>query len=88
MVDKRYHVPYTMPISRQSLRCFFFCFISHQMIDIWRRCSAIHTIRIIPSTIPRMEQKILCAAFLEAALRFYEDPANQAAFEKWRTGKD
>ncbi len=46
-----------------------------------------NTIRIIPSTIPRMEQRILCAAFLEAALRFYENPANRVAFERWRIGK-
>lgn len=42
-------------------------------------------IQVIPNAIPRVEQKILCAAFLEAALRFYEDPENQAAFERWRT---
>lgn len=29
-----------------------------------------------------MEQKILCAAFLDAILRFYEDPENVAACER------
>ena len=45
------------------------------------------TIKIIPKTIPRMEQKILCATFLEAVLRFYKDPENKAAFEQWCMGK-
>lgn len=40
------------------------------------------TIKINPDTIPIMEQKILCAAFLDAILRFYEDPENMAAFER------
>ena len=29
-----------------------------------------------------MEQKILCAAFLDAILRFYEDPKNVVACER------
>lgn len=29
-----------------------------------------------------MEQKILCAAFLDAILRFYEAPENVAAYER------
>ena len=44
-------------------------------------------VRVIPKTIPRMEQKLLCATFLEAVLRFYEDPENMAAFETWRAEK-
>ena len=44
-------------------------------------------VRVIPETIPRVEQKILCAAFLEAVIRFYDVPKNQAAFEQWRTEK-
>lgn len=44
-------------------------------------------IQIIPELIPRVEQKILCATFLETVLRFYEDPKNQDAFERWRAGK-
>lgn len=40
------------------------------------------TVRIIPESIPVMEQKILCAAFLDAILRFYEDPENMAAYER------
>lgn len=46
-----------------------------------------NAIRIIPTSIPRMEKRILCATFLEAVLRFYEDPVNMAAFERWRMGK-
>lgn len=45
------------------------------------------SIRIIPETIPRVEQKILCAAFLEAVIRFYEVSENRESFEQWRTGK-
>jgi len=48
---------------------------------------AAHTVRIIPKAIPHVDQKILCAAFLKAVLRFYEDPANEAAFDQWRMGK-
>lgn len=46
-----------------------------------------YAIRVIPETIPRMEQKKLCAAFLEAAIRFYDSSENQAAFERWRAEK-
>ena len=44
------------------------------------------TVKIMPESIPVMEQKILCAAFLDAILRFYEDPENMAAYER-RMGK-
>ena len=40
------------------------------------------TIKILPESIPIMEQKILCAAFLDAILRFYEAPENVAAYER------
>ena len=40
------------------------------------------TVKIDPESIPIMEQKILCAAFLDAILRFYEDPENVAAYER------
>ena len=40
-------------------------------------------IRINPSLIPKMELRILCAAVLEAVLRFYEQPENTAGFERW-----
>lgn len=40
-------------------------------------------IRIIPESIPSVEKRILCAVFLEAVLRFYEQPENEAAFRKW-----
>lgn len=45
------------------------------------------SIRVLPETIPRMEQKKLCAAFLKAAIRFYDSSENQAAFERWRAEK-
>lgn len=32
---------------------------------------------------PHIEMKGLCEVLLEAAKRFYEDPANNAAFEEW-----
>ena len=41
------------------------------------------TIKIDPSLIPKVEVRVLCAAFLEAVLRFYEDPINSADFERW-----
>ena len=44
-------------------------------------------VRIIPNTIPSMEKNLLCATFLEAVIRFYEDPVNAQAFEKWRAEK-
>lgn len=40
------------------------------------------TVKILPESIPIMEQKILCAAFLDAILRFYEDPKNVVACER------
>ena len=44
------------------------------------------TVEVVPESIPVMEQNILCAAFLDAILRFYEDPENVAAYER-HTGK-
>ena len=40
-------------------------------------------VRIIPSLIPDMEKQLLCATFLEAVIRFYEDPENMLSFERW-----
>lgn len=42
---------------------------------------------IVPEIIPRVDQKILCATFLEAVVRFYEVSENRESFEQWRTGK-
>ena len=44
-------------------------------------------VQINPNLIPNMEKQLLCAAFLEAVIRFYEDPKNMRAFEKWRSEK-
>ena len=45
------------------------------------------TVKIQPNLIPDMEKQLLCATFLEAVIRFYEDPENMSAFERWRAEK-
>ena len=45
------------------------------------------TVQINPNLIPSMEKQLLCATFLDAVIRFYEDPKNMQAFEKWRSEK-
>ena len=45
------------------------------------------TVQINPNLIPSMEKQLLCATFLEAVIRFYENPKNMQAFEKWRIEK-
>ena len=40
-------------------------------------------VKINPSLIPGMEKQLLCATFLEAVIRFYEDPENMRSFERW-----
>ena len=44
-------------------------------------------VQINPNLIPSMETQLLCATFLEAVIRFYEDPKNMQAFEKWHSEK-
>ena len=44
-------------------------------------------VKINPNLIPSMEKQLLCATFLEAVIRFYENPENMRAFEKWRAEK-
>ena len=44
-------------------------------------------VKITPSLIPGAEKQLLCATFLEAVMRFYEDPKNMRAFEAWRMKK-
>jgi len=44
-------------------------------------------VRINPNLIPSMEKQLLCATFLEAVIRFYENPENMRAFERWRAEK-
>ena len=46
-----------------------------------------NAVRINPTLIPSMEKNLLCATFLEAVIRFYKDPNNVQAFEKWRSEK-
>ena len=45
------------------------------------------TVRVIPTLIPSIEKQLLCATFLEAVIRFYEDPENMRSFERWRNEK-
>ena len=45
------------------------------------------TVRINPNLIPSMEKQLLCATFLEAVIRFYENPDNMRAFERWHAEK-
>lgn len=45
-------------------------------------------IKINIAAIPKIEVKLLCAAFLEDIKRFYEDPVNNAAFEKWMAERE
>ena len=44
-------------------------------------------VRINPNLISSMEKQLLCATFLEAVIRFYKNPENMRAFEKWRAEK-
>ena len=44
-------------------------------------------VKINPSLIPGMEKQLLCATFLEAVIRVYENPENMRAFERWRAEK-
>ena len=45
------------------------------------------TIRVIPKTIPDVEKKLLYSVFLDAVLRFYQDPKNEENFRIWCTEK-
>lgn len=44
-------------------------------------------VKITPNLIPGTEQQLLFATFLEAVIRFYENPENMRAFEAWRRKK-
>ena len=44
-------------------------------------------VKINPNLIPSMEKQLLCATVLEAVIRFYENPDNMRAFERWRAEK-
>ena len=44
-------------------------------------------VKINPNLIPSMEKQLLCATFLEAVIRFYENPDNMRAFEGWHAEK-
>ena len=40
-------------------------------------------IKINTSLIPKIEVSVLCATFLDAVLKFYENDENLAGFEAW-----
>ena len=44
-------------------------------------------VKINPNLIPGMEKQLLCATILEAVIRFYENPDNMRAFERWHAEK-
>ena len=44
-------------------------------------------VRIDPNLIPSMEKTLLCATFLEAVVRFYQNPDNIRAFVEWSAKK-
>lgn len=44
-------------------------------------------IRINPKKIPNVEIKLLCATFLDATIRFYDNQNNDIAFRKWLAEK-
>ena len=48
---------------------------------------AVSHVRIDPKEIPNMEMKLLCATILDAVIRFYKEPENMAAFQKWHAEK-
>ena len=48
---------------------------------------AVSDVRIDPKEIPNMEMKLLCTTILDAVIRFYEEPENMTAFERWQAGK-
>jgi hypothetical protein len=41
-------------------------------------------VHIDTKLIPKVEARILAATFLDAVLRFYENPENMAGFERWQ----
>ncbi len=47
----------------------------------------LYNIHINPKTIPKTETKLLCAVFLDAVIRFYEDPVNKENFRIWSAEK-
>ena len=58
--------------------------IVHNYI-IWKQ-EVINTafkIRIMPNLISDVEKKLLCSVFLDAVIRFYEDPQNEEKFRIW-----
>lgn len=52
-------------------------------IDVLEVKNANPTVRINPNLIPSVEKTLLCATFLEAVIRFYQNPDNLQAFEEW-----
>lgn len=57
-------------------------------IDTTGNASSEKPVHIDVSQIPKVELDILCATFLEAVQRFYEDPENRRRFEEWRSKRN
>ena len=66
---------------------FFFGYIITEWLTYWEAIAGKHVVRVIPEEIPRVERRIMCAEVLDAVIRFYGVPENQAAFEQWRAKK-
>ncbi|MGM9630036.1 hypothetical protein [Butyricicoccus sp.] len=45
-------------------------------------------IKIQPETIPKIECKLLCGAFLQAIEEFYKDPVHLQEFEEWKKARE
>lgn len=45
------------------------------------------SVRISPKKISKLEVNLLCATFLDAIIRFYDNQSNETAFKKWLAEK-
>lgn len=45
------------------------------------------SVRISPKKISKLEVNLLCATFLDAVIRFYDNQSNETAFKKWLAEK-
>ncbi len=77
MVDKLKIMVYNIPVNRTATNFIQFEEVSKNDIKI----------QINPKEISSMEKKLLCATFLDAVIRFYQNPDNELAFRKWYAEK-
>lgn len=73
MVDKSKIIVYNYGVTRTETHLKLLKEVSENDIKI----------RINPKEIPSMEKKLLCATFLDAVIRFYQNTNNELAFRKW-----